>query len=265
MAPGNEIHVWLTQDRDVDDPALLRRYEHMLSDEERGRLNRFHFAVHRHQYLIAHALVRCTLSRYRPDVEPHEWQFEPLAYGKPAISAPVADAPSFNLSHADGLVALAVADPGMQLGVDVECLSRKSDVLDIAPRYFADWEVRELRDLPQEQRLRQFFTLWTLKEAYIKACGMGLSIPLNAFGFVFDEGNTAIRFAPARKDVPDAWRFWRFAPDENHLVALAIREPDVCRKFVPRLFLGSPLGQWQAGNALQCAGVDHQPLAETLA
>lgn len=87
----------------------------------------------------------------------------------------------FNLSHTEGLVVLAVAET--DVGVDVEWLDRPGRTVELADRYFAPAETAALRALPVDQQRDRFFDLWTLKESYIKARGLGLAIPLASFTF----------------------------------------------------------------------------------
>src|SRR5262249_38404375 len=152
-----------------------------------ARHRRFLFAEHRHQFLISHALLRQVLSLY-VDVAPAAWVFSTTAHGKPEIAAP-AGPPSlrFNLSHPPGRACLA-ARLGGEIGVDVENMQRREVGLELAERYFASDEVAHLRRLEGAERKSAFFDYWTLKEAYLKARGLGLSLPLDAFAFSLPEG-----------------------------------------------------------------------------
>ena len=110
----------------------------------------------------------------------------------------------FNISHTNGLVALAVAR-GHRVGLDVEAVTRPV-----------------LEDIPERQRSR-FFDYWTLKEAYIKARGMGLALPLDQFAFALAPGSPpAIRFAAGFDDDPTRWQFWQAWPTPTHRLSLAI-------------------------------------------
>lgn len=132
----------------------------------------------------------------------------------------------FNLSHTEGLVVLAVAET--DVGVDVEWLDRPGRTVELADRYFAPAEAAALQALPIELQRDRFFDLWTLKESYIKARGLGLAIPLASFTFSgFDTSPPSLRVTvdPPYADRPDtAWSFgiWQLAP---HRLALAIPFP----------------------------------------
>jgi 4'-phosphopantetheinyl transferase len=220
---ADEIHVWIARDEQITDPQLLESYWQLLDPLEREQQGKFYFPRHRHQYLITRALLRSVLSLYADSVPPSSWQFEKNAYGKPTVRYPTGLSLSFNLSHTEQMVVLAVSGEGA-VGVDVERTQRKSEVLDIADHYFSPRELRQLRALPQALRHDRFFDLWTLKEAYIKACGMGLSIPLDHFSYLFaDSGAVSIAFEAQRNDHPELWQFWQIEPGAPHKIALALR------------------------------------------
>lgn len=224
LAPG-EVHVWLTTPEDIADEALLAAYAGWMNQEEAARQGRFLFMRHRHQFLVARALVRTTLSRYA-DVGPRDWRFVVNGYGRPDIDPEhgLGDF-RFNLSHTDGLVAVAVARG--ELGVDVEDTWRRSHTDQIAEHFFAPREVAGLRSLPQERQHGRFFDLWTLKEAYIKARGMGLAISLHRFAYDLDTGPAiALAIDPELGDSPQGWQFFLDAPTDRHRLALAVRFPN---------------------------------------
>lgn len=229
--PPTEAHLWYVVPEAIDDPALLAAYDALLTPVERARNRRFVFARHRHQDLVTRALVRTVLSTYCPSVEPQAWQFESNPYGRPEISAPlVRPGLRFNLSHTDGLVVCLVAD-SHEIGVDVENLTRGSDTVEIAERYFSPDEARTLRTWPVEQQPDRFFDYWTLKEAYIKARGLGLQIPLDQFTMQPDGAprhadtrtQIGVRFGPGINDDPRRWQLALLDLTPRHRVAVAIR------------------------------------------
>jgi 4'-phosphopantetheinyl transferase len=192
----------------------------VLSDDERVRLRRFRFERDRRTYLVAHALVRNTLSRYA-DVPPEAWQFRPGIHGRPEISAPATQL-RFSLSHTAGLAACAVILE-RDIGVDVEDRSRRT-AAEGAERVFSERERRDLcRASTTDHRDRKFLEYWTLKEAYIKARGLGLSLPLEQFSVYTDSGGQwRIAFEPPLKDDPARWWLWSSRLGNNHQAALAI-------------------------------------------
>lgn len=220
---SDEVHLWIARDPLIDDAGLLVRYWNLLEPDERAQQQRFLFARHRHQYLVTRALVRCVLSRYVDGVAPEQWRFHRNDYGKPAILNSLAKPLQFNLSHSDGMVVLAVT-AAADIGVDVEWLLRSGDTIGIADSYFSPLEMYQLHQLPTAQQRGRFFDFWTLKEAYIKACGMGLSIPLDHFSYVISgAGLVDVVFEAARNDDPAHWQFWQLDPGSEHKIALACR------------------------------------------
>jgi 4'-phosphopantetheinyl transferase len=203
-----EAHLFTVRLDDERDPARLDAYRALLAPEELARGARYVFERNRHEHLVAHALKRRALSRFAPAVAPAAWRFVIGEHGKPAV----ADAPldlRFNLSHTEGLVACIVA-AGVDVGVDVETVARKTDTAAVAHRFFAVPEVAALRALPEAQQHDRFFEYWTLKEAYIKARGMGLAIPLGDFWFTLaPPGAPTIGFAPRLADDPGRWAFFQ--------------------------------------------------------
>ncbi|MBO0903150.1 4'-phosphopantetheinyl transferase family protein [Jiella sonneratiae] len=195
----------------------------ILAPAERERYDRFKVEGARQEYLAGRVLVRRTLSRHAP-IEPKDWRFEANAYGRPAIAAEQAGlAPGlvFNLSHTRGLVALAVGY-ACDLGVDVEWPDRTSRPADLCGRYFAESEARHVRSAEGAELTERFFAFWTLKEAYIKARGMGLALPLDGFAYDLSGPAPAIRFSARCPDDPARWRFLRRRIGTSHRLALAV-------------------------------------------
>lgn len=217
-----DIDVWLVDDRDVTDTALLDTYQKLLNAEESGRHQRFVFARHRHQFLVARALVRCTLAQYMDLDDPAGVAFSKNDHGKPLLLADTSQ--QFNLTHTNGLIALAVT-PENAVGIDVEFLSRQADVVKLAERYFSNAETADLFALPVAEWNQRFYDLWTLKEAYVKACGTGLKTPLKDFGFHFDGDSVSIEFSKNIIDDPNAWQFWQLDVDGAFRVSIAVNDP----------------------------------------
>jgi 4'-phosphopantetheinyl transferase len=216
-------HLWYVFPDAVRDPALLGAYQQLLSPEERVQQQRFYFAAGRHEYLVTRALVRTVLSRY-VEVNPSIWRFKKNAYGKPAIAYPREIPPlTFNLAHTSGLIVCLVA-LGRDIGVDVEDITRPGETVEIAEQFFSPTEVAALRALPPHAQRSRFFEYWTLKEAYIKARGLGLTLPLEQFSFHLEAGHPIrVAFAPCLLDDPRGWQFAQFQPTSRHQMATAIR------------------------------------------
>jgi len=211
------IHLWHTRVWDIPDQDLAS-FPDLLTPDELSRLERYRFAESRRHYLVTRVLVRTVLSRYH-SWPPAAWHFRENRFGKPELDPPPGcPALRFNLSHTDGLAVCAVALDRV-IGVDVENLNHKPS-LDIAHRFFAPSEADYLNGLPEERRTAAFFALWTLKEAYIKARGDSLSLPLDRFIFKLDP--ITVTFAPDMNDDSSRWRFFHLRPTVDHLMALAV-------------------------------------------
>lgn len=226
-ASGDGVDVWLAFYDEIDDTALLERFSTLLSVEERRQEARFHFADDRKRYRVTRALLRTTLSRYAP-VAPEGWSFATNAYGRPHIASAHGDVAdiSFNLSHTRGLIALAVTR-GQAVGIDVENLAVREVSTGIADRFFSPIEVEELAATPPPRQQDRFFEYWTFKESYIKARGMGLSIPLDKFSFRFPH-EAAVQFAvhPELGDDAARWNFAQYRPAPDYLLALCVERGD---------------------------------------
>jgi len=238
--PIDRVDVDLVETAHVNLAALDATYRALLTPDEHERMTRFVFERDRQRFLITRALVRTMLSRYA-SVDPAAWRFITNEYGRPEVldrPAGVADL-RFNLSHTDGLIACAVTI-GREVGVDVECITREV-THDVAGRFFAAVEVDDLRALPEGEQPRVFFDYWTLKEAYIKARGMGLALPLSDFAFCLrPPAPPTIAFEPALDDDPSTWQFFQAWPTRTHRLGLAVRRtgPDLpirLREVVPEV------------------------------
>jgi 4'-phosphopantetheinyl transferase len=222
---SGQIHLWLTFYDEISEPHLLRGYRDLLSDAERAKHARYHFERDRHCYLVTRALVRTTLSKYVP-IDPAAWTFTTNAYGRPQIANLITNENDgartlvFNLAHTRGLIVLGIARD-RALGVDVENLRVREACVEIADRWFAPEEVAALHELPREQQHHRFFEYWTLKESYIKARAMGLSMPLDSFWFRFrDDGGLGMTIRGASSTAASRWRFWQLQPTSEHLLAV---------------------------------------------
>jgi 4'-phosphopantetheinyl transferase len=220
LATG-EIHLWLAFYDQIADERLHAAYRNMLNAAEREQEPRFHFARDRRRYLVTRALVRSVLSRYEP-IPPEQWCFPTNAYGRPEILDAQASGGglSFNISHTHSLIALGVTRH-RALGIDVENFRAREAPLDVADHYFAPPEVAALNAVPRDEQQYRFFEYWTFKESYIKARGMGLSLPLDKFSFHYPD-DAAVELTIDRQLGDDAarWEFWQFRPAAEYLLAI---------------------------------------------
>jgi 4'-phosphopantetheinyl transferase len=206
------------------EPGVLRtKCWDLLSQDERARHDRYGYARDRHRYLTTRWLVRTLLARYTGQ-HPARLSFVANPYGRPELPEPVCGEPlRFNLAHTRDLVVCLVA-LGRETGVDVEELDAGRLGQAAAPTVLAPREQASLAALPAALRPRRFIQLWTLKEAYVKARGLGLTIPLDRFGFELDHcAAVRIDIAPSLGDDASAWEFRLFELDARHVVATAMR------------------------------------------
>ncbi len=202
--------------------AALR---HVLDEPEQARADRFRFAEDRDSYIAAHALLRVMLAEQSQSVAAGAWRFRTAPGGKPEIEPSLGHADlKFSLSHTRGMVACAVGRTH-DLGVDVEDCARSMAAVDVAKRYFATAEADLIADLPAHARNAMFFRIWTLKEAYLKAVGQGITAPLGDFAFHFNDPQISIQFLTQRSDLPESWQFAEIRPGPQHQLALAVRRP----------------------------------------
>ena len=214
------VDLWCYFPERSGDAALRAAQAALMTPDEQARCRRFHFERDRRMFAATRALVRAVLSRYAA-VGPGEWRFAAGPHGKPRIAHPaVTPALYFNLAHTPGLVVCAVSVAHESVGADVERLDRRMEILDLADRYFSGSEVRALRALPSSGRLRRFVALWTLKESYLKARGVGLTQPLHQFSFLLDREEIGVAFEEGQQDDAARWRFALLDSPPRHLIAV---------------------------------------------
>jgi 4'-phosphopantetheinyl transferase len=203
----------------------------ILSPGERERAARMRVPAARDAWLLAHALARKALAR-EAGVAPEVIELAAGARGKPEVAGPAAArALRFNLSHTDGLAAVALAR-GAAVGVDVEARDREIDALALAARFFAPAETDALRALDGAARRARFVALWTLKEALLKALGVGIAGGLARAAF--DAAADPPRLLPGElAGEPARWQLELHAPTSRHVLALAVeRAPGTVREVV---------------------------------
>jgi 4'-phosphopantetheinyl transferase len=231
--PG-EVHVWRASL--AASPDELDRLHALLSDEERVRAARFRFEMHRDRFVAGRGTQRLLLARYL-GVHPAAIRYRYAAHGKPALDGPEAESGlRFNVSNAeDGLlVALTL---GREVGVDLEPVHRVVDRDAVARRFFSAPENLVYDTVAEDQRDAAFFTCWTRKEAYIKAVGDGLSMPLHCFDVTLRPGEPA-RLLATRGDPSQAerWTLRELDPGAGWLGAIVVEGAD----FALRLFDWDP-------------------------
>jgi 4'-phosphopantetheinyl transferase len=217
-----ELHVWVVPLHGDPEP-----FGSLLSAAEQQRLERFRFADHRRRYQIGHGALRRILGGYLGR-DPRAVDFTQGPRGKPYLAAaPGSTAridPFFNLSHSGKLALIALG--GHELGVDVEKLRHLESLTEIARRHFSEVEFQALDALAGDARQLAFYRCWTRKEAYIKALGEGLSMPLDTFDVSLGEEPRFLACRDGRED-PAHWSLLDVTPGPEFVGALAVRARDV--------------------------------------
>jgi 4'-phosphopantetheinyl transferase len=216
-----QAHVWLASSEALPAAGDRAPLLELLSASERARYQRYLSDEARELFLLGHVLVRTSLSHYL-EVAPADWRFECNAHGRPEIVGPTAPcALRFNLSHCPGLAACVVTQ-AIDCGVDVENSTRIERPTEVATSVFADDERASLEGRDAAELRARFFAIWTLKEAYIKARGMGLAIPLKDFSLQPDEP-LRLRSRETPPQSAGEWQFALLSVPPPHVAAVALR------------------------------------------
>jgi len=222
--PPDRILLFFTRVENITDAGLLASYRSVLSPEETQKVDRYRDKNGGLLSLTARALIRYLISEYT-GLGPDEFTFTANDHGKPALSKdsglpPQARGLKFNLSHCKGAVVCALC-LDHDIGVDMEDLGRRVN-LSVADRFFSPREATRVRSLDcDDEKKEAFLDIWTLKEAYIKAKGKGLAIPLNSFSFEPAGTGVTISFQDPKIN-PDTWQFFRWRPEPGKRVAAAV-------------------------------------------
>ena len=224
VLPNNAVHVWRAS-LHMSAP-YLRAFEDTLAADERARAERFYFQKHREHFIAGRGLLRDIVSRYLHR-EPDQLRFCYNIYGKPSlIEETSAEGLCFNLSHSHG-IALYAFTHGREIGVDIEYFRPDVEAEKLAERFFSPREAAVLRALPEHLRKEGFFNCWTRKEAYIKAEGQGMSIPLSTFDVSLTPGESAALLRTQNHPQETArWSLQALNPAPNYAAALAVKGHD---------------------------------------
>jgi len=167
------VHVWVGTPADFGSPRLVEQLTGWLSPDERQRHQRFHAATDRDAFLVAHGVLRFLIGEYLGQ-PPAVLRFEAGPHGRPEL-VQLEPGPRlrFNLSHTRGLVAWAFS-LDRACGVDVEEIRDDVAIDRLAPAVCTTAECARLRALDPQGRIRYFYSIWSLKEALVKGCGLGI-------------------------------------------------------------------------------------------
>lgn len=216
----NEVHVWRAS---LEAPlSTVYGLQSILSEEEVRRAMQFRFEKDRRHWIVAHGILRRLLGQYLY-IDPHEVRFMTNAYGKPfTVYPPHGSRLQFNLSHSADLALFAVAYD-RHVGVDIEYMRADVDCEALAQYHFSANECAALSTLPAAARQEAFFHCWSRKEAYIKARGEGLSIPLGEFDVSLAPGEPAALLESRENPQATAqWSLRALAPGGRYAGAVAV-------------------------------------------
>jgi 4'-phosphopantetheinyl transferase len=216
----SDIHVWCASlNVSAED---LSHYVFLLSPDEKMRVERFYFEKDRNYFSVGRGLLRILIGHYLKIV-PSQIDFFYEDYGKPALKSVLQDKTfEFNLSHSQGL-ALYVFSWNRKVGIDVEHIHPMPDMDDFAERFFSPRESALINSLSGQQKEIVFFKLWTCKEAFLKANGNGLTLPINQVEISLEaEGSVRLETISEGKEQTADWRLELFNPIPGYQAALAV-------------------------------------------
>ncbi|HEX8847827.1 MAG TPA: 4'-phosphopantetheinyl transferase superfamily protein [Pyrinomonadaceae bacterium] len=220
----DDIHIWRAE---LSQSVLTRQFFlQILTSDEHSKAKRFYSQKDQDYFIVARGILRIILSRYL-HVEPHQLRFCYGPYGKPAlIETPGREALRFNVSHSHELVLFGVAR-GRELGLDIEYMREGFASAQLAEQFFSSSEIAMLRALPTDQQMEGFFNCWTRKEAYVKARGKGLSLPLDRFDVSLAPGEpAALLSVRAERQGGSDWSLLELSPGPGYIAAVAAEGRD---------------------------------------
>jgi 4'-phosphopantetheinyl transferase len=200
----------------------------LLCRQERERASRFTFERERVRFIAARGLLRTILGTYL-DADPHDLEFVYSTTGKPFLGGAFADCGlEFNLAHSGGLGVLAVSRLGA-VGVDVEQVRPISEFLAVSEHFFTPRECAKINQLPRHEAIREFFTTWTLKEAWLKATGEGITDLSSSVDSLATPGGQDLHDGSLEGPCRTSSSLYGLAPAPGFLGALAIRNQRTSR------------------------------------
>ena len=221
-AGSDRIDVWrISLDLPSSEIAGLRE---ILAPDEIKRADRFYFPIHRSRFIVGRGTLRTILAAYLQTI-PERLLFAYNEYDRPSLAGEYADALRFNLSHSGGEALLAVTHY-REVGVDIEEYDPKKGDEAVAENYFSPSEVACFRAVPAPLKPRAFLNCWTRKESYIKAQGMGLSIPLDSFDVTLKPGVPAQLLRVAEPGELQRWRLRELDLGDAYVGALTAEGQD---------------------------------------
>lgn len=216
----NEVHVWIAAIADFI--SETRSLEDLLTREELLKADRFVRPEDRNRTIIARGVLRLLLASYLK-LSPHEVRIERSAHGKPALGRGQGnDSLRFNLSHSGEVVVFAATNT-CSVGIDIEQVRSDINVLELAAAHFASGELSTLRSTAEADRTEAFYRCWTRKEAYLKACGDGLTFDLKKFSVTVDSSEpAALTWVADDPTAPLRWSIRDVSVPNGYIGSLAV-------------------------------------------
>lgn len=216
--PG-EVHVWCARTDGIwRSEAQHARALAWLQPAERQRHDRYRRDADREMFLLGRVMAR-TLVGHALGLPAAEWPWRDGLRGRPEID--LADCQvSFNLAHSGGLVACALAN-GRAVGVDVEDRERPPVDRALVSRCCAPEEQADVFGHGEPGWQDRFLAYWTLKEAYLKARGLGISVELTDVRFSIAGDDIRLTLGPSLTGADTDWAFALTNVDDRHYVAAA--------------------------------------------
>lgn len=212
----DDIHIWRVN---LTRPFVEYEYlRSLLSPSEQTRLAKFHFSRDQQRFGIARASLRRILALYL-QADPHSLALDATQFGKPYLSKPEHAWLSFNISHSGDLALIGLTHE-RAIGIDLEEISRTIQPMQIATQFFSPSELAALKKYRGEEQRQAFFRCWTRKEAYSKAIGKGLQIPLNQFSVSLD--NEPVVQLEHHEPQPQPWSIYGLEPQQGYIGAIAV-------------------------------------------
>ena len=216
---NNNAHIWLIRYDQSD--LLLEESKYILSDAEKQRASRFHFEIDRKRFSVTRGLLKKVLSKITSKPA-QEIQFQFNKHGKPELIGSSKNI-YFSVTHSGNLGLIAISDLA-PIGIDVEQFRKKMITEKIAKRFFSKLEVEAFLTLNENEKLQGFFNCWTRKEAFIKAVGKGLSIPLNTFDVTLKPNEPAQLLAVRYKnETSNEWVLRDIKVDDGYASAVILK------------------------------------------
>lgn len=225
----DEVHIWKYSLASLKLPSLIEKAPLFLNSDELKRAEKIAVETSRQEYLVGRLCLRFLLSQYNNSILPSEWPLTENSYGKPEISTNRPDLNlNFNLSHSGGELVFIISK-NLMVGIDIEHIKYQESLIGVAKKSFSDREYRHLLTLSGHHQAAKFYELWTLKEAYIKARGIGLTMPLDTFSFDYPNMKSSevptspkIVFEAGSDNSDKLWKFFLFLPCNGFQIAAAI-------------------------------------------